>query len=85
MYCAVDKRDYIGHSVEVTVTCCRGWVGDITCIFFVPMSTIVDHWSMIVPPPVARGAYVTHAPIPPPGGALTLSHWLRALISGGRY
>ena len=45
------------------------WVGDITCIFFVPMSTIVDHRSMIVPPPVARGAYVTHAPIPPPGGA----------------
>ena len=60
-------------------------MGDITCIFFVPMSTIVDHWSKLVPPPVARGAYVTHAPIPPPGGALTLSHWLRALISGGRY
>ena len=31
------------------------WVGDITCIFFVPMSTIVDYWSMLVPPPVARG------------------------------
>ena len=45
-------------------------MGDITCIFFVPMSTIVDHWSKLVPPPVARGAYVTHAPIPPPGGAL---------------
>ena len=40
---------------------------------------------MLVPPPVARGAYVTHARIPPPGGALTLSDWLRALISGGRY
>ena len=32
-----------------------GWVGDITCIFFVPMSTIDDYWSMFVPPPVARG------------------------------
>ena len=61
------------------------WVGDITCIFFVPMSTIVDYWSMLVPPPVARGAYVTHARLPPPGGALRRSDWLRALISGGRY
>ena len=24
------------------------------------MSTIDDYWSMFVPPPVARGAYVTH-------------------------
>ena len=42
-----------------------GWVGAITCIlfflfvfffvFFVPMSTIDDYWSMFVPPPVARG------------------------------
>ena len=31
------------------------WVGAITCIFFVPMSTIDDYWSMFVPPPVARG------------------------------
>ena len=32
-----------------------GWVGDITCLFFVPMSIIDDYWSMLVPPPVARG------------------------------
>ena len=31
------------------------WVGDITCVFVVPMSTIDDYWSMFVPPPVARG------------------------------
>ena len=31
-------------------------VGDITCIFFVPMSTIDDSWLSFVPPPVARGA-----------------------------
>ena len=30
-------------------------MGDITCIFVVPMSTIDDYWSMFVPPPVARG------------------------------
>ena len=33
-----------------------GWVGVITCIFFVPMSTIDDSWLYFVPPPVARGA-----------------------------
>ena len=33
-----------------------GWVGDITCIFFVPMSTIDDSWLSFVPPPVTRGA-----------------------------
>ena len=61
-----------------------GWV--ILRVFFVvPMSIIDDYWSMLVPPPVARGAYVTHARLPPPGGALTRSDWLRALISGGRY
>ena len=61
-----------------------GWV--ILRVFFVvPMSTIDDYWSMFVPPPVARGAYVTHARLPPPGGALRRSDWLRALISGGRY
>ena len=32
-----------------------GWVGDITCIFFVPMSAIDDSWLSFVPPPVARG------------------------------
>ena len=32
-----------------------GWVGDITCIFFVPMSTIDDSWLSFVPPPIARG------------------------------
>ena len=32
-----------------------GWVGDITCIFFAPMSTIDDSWLSFVPPPVARG------------------------------
>ena len=31
-------------------------MGDITCIFFVPMSIIDDHRSLFVPPPVARGA-----------------------------
>ena len=66
-----------------------GWVGSgwviLRVFFVVPMSTIDDYWSMLVPPPVARGAYVTHARLPPPGGALRRSDWLRALISGGRY
>ena len=62
-----------------------GWVGAITCIFFVPMSTIDDSWLSFVPPPVARGASVTHARLQPPGGALRRSDWLRALRSGGRY
>ena len=30
-------------------------MGDITCIFFVPMSTIDDSLLSFVPPPVARG------------------------------
>ena len=38
------------------------WVGDITCIFFVPMSIIDDHRSLFVPPPVARGAARACAP-----------------------
>ena len=29
--------------------------------FVVPMSTIDDYWSMFVPPPVARGAYVARS------------------------
>ena len=65
-----------------------GWVGGwvlLRVFFVVPMSTIDDYWSMFVPPPVARGAYVTHARLRPPGGALMRSDWLRALISGGRY
>ena len=32
-----------------------GWVGDITCILFVPMSAIDDSWLSFVPPPVPRG------------------------------
>ena len=37
-------------------------MGDITCIFFVPMSIIDDHRSLFVPPPVARGAARACAP-----------------------
>ena len=57
-------------------------MGDITCIFFVPMSTIDDYWSMFVPPPVARGrlGYARSATT-----ARGRSDWLRALISSGRY
>ena len=42
-------------------------MGDITCIFFVPMSTIDDSWLFFVPPPVARGRCAQQQP---PGGAL---------------
>ena len=42
-------------------------MGDITCIFFVPMSTIDDYWLSFVPPTVARGRC---ARLQPSGGAL---------------
>ena len=48
-------------------------MGDITCIFFVPMSTIDDYWSMFVPPSAARGRC---ARLRPSGER---SDWLRAL------
>ena len=44
-----------------------GWVGDITCIFFVPMSTIDDYWLSFSTPTVARGRC---ARLQPSGGAL---------------
>ena len=44
-----------------------GWVGDITCIFFVPMSTIDDSWLYFVIPPVPRGRC---AQLQPSRGAL---------------
>ena len=48
-----------------------GGVGDITCIFFVPMSTIDDYWLSFVPPPVARGRYARFVVfLQPSGGAL---------------
>ena len=51
-----------------------GWVGDITCIFFVPMSPIDDSWLTLVPRPVARGRLGY-----PEGTALRRrSDWLRA-------
>ena len=42
-------------------------MGDITCLFFVPMSTIDDSWLYFVPHPVARGRC---ARMQPSGGAL---------------
>ena len=42
-------------------------MGGITCIFFVPMSTIDDSWLYFVPPPVPRGRC---ARLQPSGGAL---------------
>ena len=42
-------------------------MGDITCIFFVPMSTIDDYWLSFGTPTVARGRC---ARLQPSGGAL---------------